>query len=307
MDALTEALRGVHLRSVMNLPVELSGDWGLRIAQKGGAPFYIVTEGGGWLELAGHAPLALTSGDFLLLPHDPPHVLRSAPGVPALDATALLESTPPDGDGIWRFGSGESKTIAMGGCFYFEDAQTSPLLQALPPVIHVRGEGGRVAPWLEQTLAFLVAETRQQRPGADAVITRLADVLFIQAVRAYSESLTEGAPSWLRALRDPEIAHALALLHQQPEQPWRVESLARQVALSRAAFAARFTERVGEPPLRYLTRWRVHRATLLLRDGQSVSEVAPQVGYQSVAAFCRVFKSELGVSPNQWRLGHLRR
>lgn len=302
MDALTEALAGVRFRGVMNLQVELMGAWGLRVANKGGAPFYVVLEGGGWLVLEGQRPLRLVSGDFILLPHDPPHVLCDALESPTEEVLALLENHPPDSDGVWRWGSGGPITTAIGGCFFFEEAQTSPLLAALPAVLHIPGEAGRVALWLEQTLQFLVAEARRQRPGAEAVVMRLADVLFIQAVRAHIEALSEGERSWLGALNDPEIARALTLVHTKPELPWKVETLARQVALSRAAFASRFSERVGEPPLRYLTRWRVHRAAILLGEGQSATEVAPQVGYQSVAAFCRVFRQETGMSPIQYRL-----
>ncbi|HLK60041.1 MAG TPA: AraC family transcriptional regulator [Chthonomonadaceae bacterium] len=302
MDALTEALNGIRLRSTLHCPSELSGQWGICVQKKGGAPFYILLHGSGWLEVEGEEPVRLEAGDFVILPQDSPHTLRDAPDSPAQPLMGLLEQYPPGEDGIWRFGGGGETTVAIGGCFFFEEAQTSPLLNALPPLLHVRGEQGQVVAWLEPTLKFIASEARSGRPGAQAIITRLSDILFIQAVRAYVCRLPEGETNWLRAMGDPQIGRALTLIHQKPEHLWKVETLAAEVAMSRSAFAARFTAVVGEPPLQYVTRWRVHQAARLLReDFWSVAEVAVQVGYQSEAAFSRVFKQWTGQAPAAYR------
>lgn len=304
MDALTEALNGLRLRSTLHCPSELSGAWGLCVQSKGGAPFYIVLHGSGWLEVEGLEPLRLEAGDFVILPHDTPHTLRDAPDSPAQSLFRLLEQYPPGEDGIWRFGGGGKTTVAIGGCFYFEEAPTSPLLRALPPLLHVRGEQGKVVAWLEPTLQFIASEARSGRPGAETVIARLSDVLFIQAVRAYVGSLPEGAGSWLRAMTDPQIGQALTLIHQNPEHPWKVETLSAEVAMSRSAFAARFTQLIGEPPLQHVTRWRIHKAARLLGENRrSVAEVATMVGYQSEAAFSRRFKQWTGQAPTAYRHG----
>ena len=302
MDALTEALNGVRLCSTIHCPSEMSGRWGLRVHHKGGAPFYILLHGSSWLEVEGQEPVRLEPGDFVIMPHDSPHTIKDALDTPAQSLYHLLEQHPPDADGVWRLGGGGHTTVAIGGCFYFEEAHTSPLLRALPPLLHIRGEQGKAVEWLAPTVQYIASEARSGRPGAEAVITRLSDVLFVQAVRTYICHLPEGEHNWLRAMTDPEIGQALMLIHQQPEQPWKVDTLATKVAMSRSAFAARFTQLVGEPTLRYVTRWRIHKAARLLRQSRdSVAGVALQVGYKSEAAFSRVFKQWTGKAPATFR------
>lgn len=303
MDALTEALNRIRLRSTIHCPTELRGQWGFRTEPKNGAVFHIVLEGGGWLEIEGREPVRLESGDFVVFPHGTIHTVRATLDSPVEPLMELLSRLPHGEDGIWRYGSGAEKTVAIGGCFFFEEAQTSPLLRALPTVLHIRGEQGNAMEWLEPTVRFIASEARSGRPGAETVITRLSDVLFIQAVRAYVCGLPEEEGNWLRAMAaDPQIGQALLLIHQQPELPWKVETLATEVAMSRSSFAARFTQLVGEPVLQYLTRWRIHKAACLLReDGPTVAEIAAEVGYRSEAAFSRVFKQWTGQPPAAYR------
>ena len=156
--------------------------------------------------------------------------------------------------------------------------------------------------WLEPTLKFIAWEVASGKPGAHTVVSRLADVLFIQIVRGYLANLPEDAIGWLGALKDQQIGSALSLIHQNPERDWTVLALAEQVAMSRSAFAARFARLVGEPPLHYLTRWRMQLAARLLADGASkVAAVSEEVGYASEAAFSRTFKRIAGVAPALWR------
>ena len=154
------------------------------------------------------------------------------------------------------------------------------------------GRGG----WLTVLLGMIADEVREDRPGAEAVVTRLADVIVVQAIRGWLETGGTG-PGWLRALRDPQVGRAVALVHREPGTPWTLDRLAREARMSRSAFAARFTELAGEPALRYVTRWRMHLATVELGKGARVTELAGRLGYDSEAAFSRAYKRVVGVSP----------
>ena len=306
MDALNEALNGIRLRSVIHCPVEWSGTWGFDVPMKpGGAPFFIVTQGRAWLEMEGMMPTEVCAGDFVIVPHGTPYTIRSKPGCPTIPLQVLLDPASNDADGIRRYGAGGETTCGIGGAFFFEDAQTSPLLRVLPPVLRVTAEQGQTLEWLGNIVRFIGYEIRGGNPGAETVITRLSDILFVKAIRAYLADLPEGEGQWLGALSDPQIGAALALIHAAPQKAWRVETLAAQAAMSRSAFAARFAALTGETPLRYVTRWRVHRAARLLRGGDlSVAQVAMQAGYQSEAAFSRVFKQWTGEPPAAYRRSH---
>jgi transcriptional regulator GlxA family with amidase domain len=183
-----------------------------------------------------------------------------------------------------------------------DDGAHHPLLPVLPKVIALRARDGHAAAWLAPTLSFLAAEAGTELPGARTVVSRLADILFIQVVRAHLGSAPEQVSGWLGALRDPQIGSALGCMHEDPAHPWTVEALAQRVAMSRSTFAARFAEIVGEPPLHYLTRWRMQKARSLLREGRvPLSEVAARVGYDSEAAFSKAFKRAVGEAPGAYR------
>jgi transcriptional regulator GlxA family with amidase domain len=185
----------------------------------------------------------------------------------------------------------------------FEGGVSNPLLAVLPPLLHVKAtkNGGR--PWLPLTVKHILAELDSDGVGATEVVTRLADILFIQAVRSYFEENADTAEfGWLAAVRHSQIGRALALLHGQPAEPWTVASLARRVAASRSVFSDRFTELVGEPPLRYLTHLRINAAAKrLLSSDDKLSAVADATGYKSVTAFSRAFKLHIGTTPGNYR------
>jgi AraC-like DNA-binding protein len=179
----------------------------------------------------------------------------------------------------------------------------NPVLEALPRLVHLRrppdvSVRDRLSPLVE----FALAESRQRRSGAQSVLLRLSEVLFIEVVRRYLDSLAAGRTGWLAGLRDPIAGRALAMLHDRPAAPWTLEQLAKDIGVSRSALADRFAHVVGQPPMRYLARWRMQLASRLLADGTAkVSAVALDVGYQSEAAFSRAFKEIVGVSPATWR------
>ena len=305
MDVLTDVLEAIHVRSLVSGRLELTAPWGLRL--EGGRPgFIVVTRGTCWLEADGVGkPIQLAGGDFVLLPKASAHVVRDSLDTPARPLEQVLDgSTTRRGcrpGGIFEYGGGGALTTIVGGCFQMEDAANNPLLAALPPIIHVKGDRGSPVPWLEMTLQFVSSEMAQGLPGTSTVVSRLADVLFVQAVRAHLAHSGERS-GWLRALVDQQIGQALGLIHERPEHGWTVESLAAGVGMSRSAFAARFSELVGEPPLTYLTRWRMSKAARLLRSGTAgVGEIADRVGYEAEAAFSKAFKRWSGAAPGAYR------
>src|SRR5262245_60879641 len=311
MDVLTDVLESVHVRSLIFGRLEFTAPWGLRM-DGGHASFYVITRGACWLEVEGQdRALSLAGGDFVLLPNAPPHVIRDSRTTPPLPKAEVFESCRRSGGcqpgGILRYGGGGALTTIIGGGFQIENSDRNPLLAALPPLIHVAGDGGNTVQWLESTLQFVASEMASGQPGAETVVGRLADILFVQAVRAHLAQSGDQATGWLRALTDAKIGQALSLIHQRPERPWTVESLASEIGMSRSAFAARFAELVQEPPLAYLTRWRMTKASHLLRsNGHSIGQVAGQVGYEAEAAFSKAFKRWNGLAPGTYRRTRIR-
>jgi AraC-like DNA-binding protein len=215
----------------------------------------------------------------------------------------LVEQHDVDEGGTFCAGGDGPVTKLVCGGMEFENGATEPLIAILPPLIHVTASEQRGTAWLRLTVRNVVEELESGRVGSKAAVTRLGDFLFMQAVRAHLYKNMDSAESgWLAALRDKQIGRVLGLLHARPEEPWTVAGLARRVAQSRSAFAARFTKLVGEPPLRYLTRLRLHAGSVRLRSSDAkLSAIAAAAGYKSVAAFTKAFKRELGVTPGEWR------
>ncbi|MBD2770722.1 AraC family transcriptional regulator [Iningainema tapete] len=302
MDALTEVLKAVQLHSTVHCRSELSAPWGIRVDPMKDASFHVVTRGSCWLEVDGmEKPIPLAGGDLIVLPMGIGHTLRDALDSTVVTLPELLANRPCQGQLSLSYGGGGVPATVLCGRASFAQRETNPLLLALPPLIHIKGEEGPVE-WLDTTLQFIACESSISRPGAEMMIAHLSSILFIQAVRAYITSLDEHEGGWLRALVDPQISLALGLIHQKPEEPWTVKSLAQKVNLSRSAFAARFKALVGESPVQYLSRWRMHKAVRLLHSSDmNLSAIATLIGYESEAAFSRAFKRLLGQSPGEYR------
>jgi AraC-like DNA-binding protein len=303
-DVLTDVLETVRVGAACYGRVEAAAPWGIGVpADEEDAKFHVVLAGECWLDVDGQLePIHLRGGDLVALPHGHAHTLRDAPGSairPLAELTVLGggKCQPSISTG----GSGASATLVTGS-FHFEDRRNNPLLAVLPPVIVLPGELSRNVLWLEPTLKFIACEAASGRPGAQTVVSRLADVLFIQIVRGYLASLPAGASGWLGALGDAQIGSALGFIHQSPELDWTVQSLAAKVAMSRSAFASRFARLVGEPPLAYVTRWRMQKAAGLLRQSSAtLADIAERVGYDSEAAFSKAFKRAVGTAPGAYR------
>jgi AraC-like DNA-binding protein len=299
-------LHSIRFRSSAYFKPELRAPWGFNIDVRG-PTFHIVSHGKCWIEVNGVAkPVQLSAGDFVVLPRSDSHIVRDFPTTPVVDYFDFLKGRAPDKQGAFiAGGEGPVSRLVCGG-MQSENGATDPLLAVLPPLIHFKGGGEDAAPGLRMTVSHIFEELGSGCNGSAAVVTRLADILLMQAVRAYLDENTDTAESgWLAALRDQQIGQALVLLHDKPHQPWTVAELADRVALSRSAFAAKFTQLVGEPTLRYLTRLRLNVATARLRSGNDkLSVIATAAGYDSVAAFAKAFKRHLGVTPGEYRRSH---
>jgi AraC-like DNA-binding protein len=299
---IADLLQSIRLRSSVYFRPELAAPWGCSMAGRGTA-FHIVASGTCWLEVWGvQQRTKLSGGDLVVVPRGTAHALRDAPTSQTVDFFDLARNHGGEKNRVFRAGGTGAITRLVCGGTQFENGATDPLLALLPPFIHVKGEEGSAAPWLQATMMHLVEELDSDRPGAEAVVTRLADILFIQAVRLYLDQHATAESGWLAALRDEQIGRALALLHTQPHQPWTVASLAERVAVSRSAFAANFARLVGEPPLHYLTRLRLNAASLRLQSSNdTLQAIAASAGYRSVAAFSKAFKRQVGITPGEYR------
>jgi AraC-like DNA-binding protein len=271
--------------------------------------YHIVRRGTCWAALAGGAPIHLERGDVLVIPHGDPYVMSSAPGVRA-EATpeAVLTFFRQMANGsapamVSEGGGGAERVELICGFLGCDTRPFNPVLEALPRVIHLRRPAAtRPDDRLSDLVEFALAESRARTSGSLCVLLHLSELLFVEVIRRYLGSRTSGDAGWLSGLRDPLVGHALALLHQKPAHDWTLERLAREIGTSRSSLAERFSELVGQPPMRYLTRWRIQRACRLLSDGTAkVSAVAFEVGYRSEAAFSRAFKEIVGISPAAWR------
>jgi len=302
-DVLSDVFASVRFRSTLMCRSELTAPWGFAVVGREFATFHVVLEGGGFVEIEGvDRQLRLSAGDLVILPHGSAHVVRDSPSTPATQLEQLIAGGNLDARGTLRSGGGGERSVLVCGGFYFEDRATNPLLSSLPRFIHLRGGSRGVASWVRTTLDFLRRESGQARPGADAIVTRLADILFIEALRSHSASQEARASGFAIALRDPRIGRSLALLHRRPQASWTLHRLAKEAGMSRTAFSVRFHELVGEPPLKYATRCRMDRAAGLLRASDaSVAEVAERVGYDSEIGFGRAFKRHTGISPAAYR------
>ena len=304
MDVLTDVLYSLRLKGSLYCRSELSAPWALPFLKHEAAVFHVVERGECWLKLDDEpAPLRLSSGDVVLLPLGTAHQVGDAPTSPPfppvyMDYDAYRECQR------WHPNHPGPATVLLCGTFHFEHNECHPLLTLLPKLIHIPGEQGRAVEALDATLKLMSREAESSRPGAQLMLRRLADVLFVQVIRDWVEQQSDCAAGWLGALRDQQIGAALSAIHQQPARAWTVATLASEVAMSRSAFAARFMTLVGEPPLQYLTRWRMNVAARLLSEAElHMSEVASRVGYESAVTFSKAFKRQVGIAPGAYRRG----
>lgn len=299
MDPLTDILSGLRIRNANFTRMDASAPWGVKSPGEGGVNFVLLVRGSAMLSTPGTAqPIALRGGDVFIKLDDSPYRLYDREDSALIDCVEVEKLRV--GNRI-QVGGGGAVTTFISGWFALDALEAGPLMRVLPPLLHLKLDQHRSLAF-QSVLEMLALETESPGMGAEAVVSRLFELLFVHAIRAYSTQPGGPTRGWLGAIADRHLAQALEAMHGAPAQDWTVESLARTAGMSRSGFAARFKTVVGLSPLDYLTQWRMHCATRLLQRGNvALSEVARQVGYESVAAFNRVFRRETSMTPGAFR------
>lgn len=313
MDALRHVLDAVRLAGGVFLDAEFTAPWcimaqvddedcGAFTLKVGNiVAYHYVLEGELFVVMPEMAPLHVSAGQIVLLPRNDLHVLGSAPGLEPVVPGPLLQRSPDGGLATVRLGGGGALTRVVCG-FLACEVPDNPLVNGLPAALTMGFAEAATAAWVESSFRFAAAELAQGRIGSTALLAKLAEALFAEAVRGYMARLPAEQTGWLAALRDPHLGRALASLHGNPGDAWTAEALAAIAGLSRSAFAERFTRLLGQPPMRYLAAWRMQLAAIRLVDqSRSIAEIGFALGYESEAAFNRAFKRHHGLPPATFR------
>jgi AraC-like DNA-binding protein len=317
---LSDVLRTVRLTGALFFHVKASSPWGFEVPDGAVlAPaimpraqhvisYHVVTAGTCWGGVVGQREVELVAGDILVLPHGDAYVMSIAPGMRSFpDLAEVVALMREIAAGKLPFtlvegGGGAERLELVCGFLGCDVRPFNPLLATLPRLLRVRCAAHSATDRLQQLVELTLAESRDDRAGSECVRLRLSELMFVEVVRRHLDSLPATQKSWLAGLRDRNVGRALALLHERPAESWTLATLARDAGLSRSALAERFTHFVGQPPIQYLTHWRLQIAARLLAEGEAkVSAVAGEVGYDSEAAFSRAFKKATGVPPAEWR------
>jgi AraC-like DNA-binding protein len=323
-DTLSDVLRSVRLRGALFYYLSYGHEWAaeaLPAKEIAGAvipgaehvmAYHAITKGSGWAAILGESPVRLETGDVVMFPHGDAHVLSSGPGVPPTRLSAdWVYATRNDPKPIpivfhtlneFSYGAPAPDTPTNVACGFLgcDLRPFNPLIATLPRLLHVPAAGDGA--WIGQVMRQAVNESHNKRPGGEAVLERISEMMFVDAVRRHVERLPEESTGWLAGLRDRHVGRALALIHANPARAWTVDALADEIALSRSALYDRFVRLIGQPPMQYLTQWRMQAAANLLRQGHApIASIALDVGYESEAAFARAFKRLVGTPPASWR------
>jgi len=325
-DTLSDLLRAVRLRGALFFYVEGAHPWVAETPnQREVIPailpgvdhmmeFHGVARGSCWAAIAGETPVRLDEGDLVIFPQGDAHVMSSAPGLRArnVDPGVFFTPRPPqlpfalsmndEGDMTALLdGGGRDKTTIVCGFLGCDARPFNPLLAALPRIIQMRGLA-QESSWVGTFLRSVVEESNRKRPGGEAVLERMSEMLFVEVLRRYVDSMPADATGWLAGMRDASVGRALAVMHDRPAHAWTIERLGEAVGLSRSSLHERFVHFIGQPPMQYLAAWRMQLAAASLRDTDAkVIEVALHVGYENEAAFSRAFRRAVGESPAAWR------
>ena len=314
MDVLSEVLKLVTLKGAVFFNAEFSDPWCVRspasrlIAERFGPGqrhviiYHLLTEGVAWAEVEPGRRVALGPGDIVIFPHGDPHLMGNGRPVTPVDNAQQLDRILSEGLSVTRIGGGGALTRFVCGYMVCEPQLSRVVLSGLPPMLRIPIRNDAAGVWLENSIRFSVANASSSNAGSEAVLAKLSEVLFIEALRRYVGRLSDAETGWLAGSRDPHVGRALGLLHARPAQSWTIGSLAQSVGVSRAVLAERFHYFLGEPPITYLTRWRLQLAARLLSTtSRSVVDVATEVGYYSQAAFNRAFKRAYALPPARYR------
>lgn len=314
MDALSDVLRTIHLDGAVYLDAEFTAPWCINARYgfshvRARLPhadhllfFHFVVEGRCKVRLAeGGEPIEVRAGDMILFPRDEKHLMGSDFSRPPLLVDEWAQGVDdPIAMQALRAGGGGEPTRFVCSYLACSRAVYRPLFEALPRMLCINVGGAGVA--VRELLRVGVRESAASQPGAASMLAKLAELLFVEAMRRYVDTLPPEGRGWLAGVRDSQVGRALALMHGDPARAWTVDELANEVALSRSAFADRFTTLVGESPIQYLVRWRLALAAQALRtSADALGRIAQRAGYESEAAFNRAFKREFGAPPAAWR------
>jgi len=314
MDVLSEVLKVVKLQGALFYNAEFSSPWSIRAASSQGlvryfAPgtdnviiYHLLTEGRACVRLNDGTCVNLKAGDIVMLPHGDPHIMENGPPTPTVDESDQLGEVLAQGLKLWRLGGGGEVTKFVCGYMACDPRLSQVFLSGLPPLFKVSIRNDASGRWLENSIRFSVDEAGHYLAGGEAVRAKLSEVLFVETLRAYISNLSAEQSGWLAGARDAEVGRALAMMHRNPAHPWTIAALAKEAGVSRSVLAERFRYFLNEPPMAYLTRWRLQLgAQMLSSTSHSVAQIAAEVGYESEAAFNRAFKREFGAPPARFR------
>jgi AraC-like DNA-binding protein len=314
MDALSDVLRMAHLTGGVFLHAEFFEPWCMasQLKPEHCEPFlgptshlilyHYVVEGRLRIQMEGEEPFELASGEVVLFPRNDRHLLGSQLDLPPVVGSDVI--VPPTDGGLYaiRLGGDGARTRVICGFLACDSVEGNLVISTLPGALRLNVEEGSAAEWIRSTFQYAADEVATGRPGSATVLAKLSELLFVEAVRRYAETLPEGQTGWLAGLRDHYVARALTLFHRDMARSWTVDELSREVGLSRSALAERFTRLIGVAPMHYLAKWRMQVAAQELRNSSvSLPKVANTVGYESEAAFSRAFKKAFGMAPATWR------
>ena len=299
MDPLSQICSAIQVRSVLYTRVEAAAPWGVASPGEAGVKFVLLVRGDCILKMDGvAAPIAMRGGDVFITLGPTPYEIYDAPDSALLDCAEVMAKL--SGNTIVLGGAGAA-SVFLSGIFELDASDATPLLSVLPPFLLLRSEDRRCGAF-EATLGMLAGESAGHELGADALIGRLFEILFIHAIRAYCRQQPTLAGGWLAVLSDPPLKQVAHAMHADLGRAWTLDMLAQQAGMSRTSFATRFKDKAGQTPQDYLARWRMHRAAQLIRAGRlSLAQIGRTVGYHSEAAFSRMFTREIGVAPGRYR------
>lgn len=302
-DALSEVLASLRLTGHLYFRADLAGPFAVEVpAERRLVRFHYLRRGSCWLRgTVAEDPRQLGEGDLAILPNGSAHILADDPARPALPLAELLTTAPPDPSGLLRYGEGAGRVELLCGFCAFDEDIDHPILASLPAMMVLRPQDLGSAPWTVTALRLLGLESELAGEGMQAILSRLLEILFIQALRQGGDG-AEDPPGYLAALADPRLSRALAAMHREAARNWTIGDLATMAGMSRARFAESFTRRVGLAPIAYLTRWRLMKARRLLRESSlSTEEIAARCGYASLPSFTRRYKAAFGIGPGAYR------
>jgi|SRR5215831_5059306 len=314
MDVLSEVLKVVKLQGAMFYNGEFCAPWSFRSpASCNVAPFvaagaehviiyHLLTEGRAFARVEDGQRVALDAGDVVIFPHGDPHIIENGRPIKTVDLTQELARILSQGLRLARSGGGGEVTKFVCGYMACEPRLSQVFLSGLPPVFKVSIRNDASGRWLENSIRFSVDQADASQAGGEAVLAKLSEVLFVETLRLYMVQLPPEHSGWLAGARDPEVGKTLALMHRNPAHSWTIATLAQAAGVSRSVLAERFRHYLNEPPMAYLTRWRLQLgAQMLGSTNYSVAQIAAEVGYESEAAFNRAFKREFTVPPARYR------